>query len=89
MTEHDLPDKPCITGPVTIDAKGNLTGIAGGWQAVKIAQKVFQQKHCYYCIHYDFIKNDFKTKGHPNDPENCEHHWTDIMGTCWNYKPRY
>ena len=84
MTENDLPDKPLITGRTSIDAEGNIEGIAGGWNAIKIAQRVFQQKHCPHCGHFDQEKKDFKKKK-PDNLEDCLYHWTDILGQCWNY----
>jgi hypothetical protein len=80
MTEENLPDKPLIIGRTSLDAEGNIGGIAGGWNAIKIAQKVFQQKHCPNCGHYSQEKKDFREKNHPNNPEDCLYHWTDILG---------
>ena len=84
--ENDLPDLPLVIGPVTVDTRGTLTGIAGGWEAIKIAQRTFQKKYCPSCIHYDPTKQEFKTKGHQNNPDNCLYHWTDFLGRCWNYR---
>lgn len=85
MTENDLPDRPLITGRIAVDSEGNIEGIAGGWQAIKIAQKVFQEKNCPNCGHYNQRERDFKKKGHPSNSEDCLWHWTDILGQCWNY----
>ena len=89
FTENELPEKPLVTGPITIDSYGNIAGIAGGWNAIKIAQRTFQEKYCKSCIHYNQTLKDFKQKGHPGteDPDDCFYHWTDPLGSCCNYRP--
>jgi hypothetical protein len=51
-------------------------------------QKEFQEKYCKSCVRYDPAIQDFLQKGHINDPSDCYWHWTNIIGECWNYKPR-
>jgi hypothetical protein len=74
-------------------AKGILVGPGGeicgaSWDEIKLYQKEFQKEFCPSCVHFDLEKNDFKEKGHPNDPNDCKHHYTDIIGQCWNYRKR-
>lgn len=50
-------------------------------------QSEWQKEHCRDCTHFDTKTNDFHEKNHPNHPgEDCTHHWTDIVGQCWNYR---
>ncbi|MBI2406320.1 MAG: hypothetical protein HYW56_02170 [Candidatus Harrisonbacteria bacterium] len=58
------------------------------WRALKTAQRAFQKQYCPSCVRWNLRKGGFAATGHPNDPADCISHWTDIMGTCWNYKPR-
>jgi hypothetical protein len=58
------------------------------FDGIKELQKEFQEKNCKNCKEYDLVKNDFKEKGHVNDPKDCKYHWSDILGNCWNYKVR-
>jgi len=58
------------------------------WDQIKQYQKEFQEEFCPSCFSFDPEKNDFKEKGHQNNPEDCKHHWTDITGQCWNYQER-
>ena len=55
---------------------------------IKELQKEFQEKYCPKCIAYDPIKKDFIYKGNDRDLEGCKHHFTDILGSCWNYYKR-
>ena len=85
-TEDDLPDKPLTTGRIMLGPDGTLEGIAGGFQAIKIAQRIFQQKYCCHCAYFDKTRSDFKEKGHQNNPDDCLYHWTDVLGACWNFR---
>lgn len=71
---------------VTVDGQGNMSG--SSWEQVKQYQSEFQKEYCPSCFYFDPEKNDFKEKGHQNDPDNCKNHWTDIAGQCWNYQER-
>ncbi|GEM_PF-6384668 len=73
-------------GPdITVDANG-FDGL--GEDIIKRWQKEFQQDFCPSCVHFDPVNQTFKKKEHPNNPEQCYHHWTDIVGVCWGFKER-
>ncbi len=73
-------------GPdITIDKDG-MHGF--GMDIVSRWQKEFQRDFCALCVHFDPESQTFKDKGHTNDPEDCSHHWTDIVGVCWSFKER-
>lgn len=59
-------------------------------RALKTAQRAFQRQYCSTCVRYRCVVGggEFIEKGHPNDAADCRRHWTDIMGTCWNYRVR-
>ena len=71
---------------VTVDGSGNIGG--SSWSQIKQYQLEFQKEFCPSCYYFDPEKNDFKEKGHKNNPEDCKAHWTDIAGQCWNYHER-
>lgn len=48
----------------------------------------FQQDFCASCLNYNRDGQDFIEKGHPNNPQDCKSHWTDIVGICFNYRER-
>lgn len=51
-------------------------------------QKEFEDEFCEFCVHFDAVNRRFKEKQHQNDPEDCSHHWTDVVGVCWNFRER-
>ena len=55
---------------------------------VRQFQTEFKQEFCSLCIHLNTDTGEFREKGHQNDPQDCKFHWTDIVGQCWNYRPR-
>lgn len=60
-------------------------------RALRTAQRAFQKQYCPTCVHWrcrGVGGGEFKKIGHPNDAADCRWHWTDIMGTCWNYRTR-
>jgi len=71
---------------VSVDGDGKISG--SSWDQIKQYQKEFQQEFCPSCFHFDPKKNDFREKGHSNNPKNCKRHWTDIAGQCRNYRKR-
>jgi hypothetical protein len=49
----------------------------------------FQEKNCTSCTSYDPKNNDFISRKHTSCPgQDCEWHYIDIIGQCWNYKPK-
>jgi len=58
------------------------------FEGIRELQKEFQKEYCVSCVNYDSEKKRFIQKDHVNDPKDCKYHWTDIEGTCWNYKKR-
>jgi len=51
------------------------------------AQVAFQHRHCPSYLHYDTAQRDYREKAHPYKPGDCTWHWTDLCGTCCNYRP--
>lgn len=68
---------------VVVDARG-IHGLSEA--AIIEWQKEFRKEFCAKCVHYDPEKKNFRETGHPNNPEDCKYHWTDIIGQCWNFK---
>lgn len=82
-------DKWAVREQRAKNIKVGASSIEGaGWDEIKQWQSEWQKRFCRYCVHYDITANDFREKGHKNEPENCKLHWTDIIGACWNYKNR-
>jgi len=71
---------------IAVGPGGKISG--GSWEEIRKYQIEFQLEHCISCFHFDPEKQDFEEKSHPNNPEDCKYHWTDIAGQCWNYRER-
>ncbi len=70
------------------------TGFSGSPQdqeildLVRALQEGFQRTHCPSCARYNPHTRTYLEAGHLNNPADCRYHWTDIVGQCWNHRPR-